>query len=73
MSNYIWLFGENLGKTANNNSYYFWKQINNIEDGIDKYIVLEKNKKNKEVYKKLTSNEQERVLWKNSYRHIKLL
>ena len=41
MSNYIWLFGENLGKTANNNSYYFWKQINNIEDGIDKYIVLE--------------------------------
>ena len=71
MSNYIWLFGENLGKTANNNSYYFWKQINNIEDGIDKYIVLEKNKKNKEVYKKLTSNEQERVLWKNSYRHIK--
>lgn len=23
---YIWLIGENLSETANNNSFYFWKQ-----------------------------------------------
>ena len=43
-NNYIWLFGENLGKTANNNSFYFWKHIiNKKKDNINKYIILEKN------------------------------
>lgn len=40
--NFIWLFGENLAATSNNNSYYFWKQVVARRDGIDKYLVLEK-------------------------------
>ena len=48
--NFIWLFGENLAATSNNNSYYFWKQVVRRRDGIDKYIVLEKNAANKETY-----------------------
>ena len=50
MENYIWLFGENRGNTANNNSFYFWKEVCNIKDGIDKYYVMYKNKQNKKVY-----------------------
>ena len=71
MSNYIWLFGENQGKTANNNSYYFWKHINKDEDGIEKYFVLEKNKQNNILYNMLSKKEQQYILWKNSYKHIK--
>ncbi len=56
--NFIWLFGENLGATANNNSYYFWKQVVLKRDGIDKYLVLEKNEKNKETYKNLSNEEK---------------
>ena len=47
---YIWIFGENLGSTANNNSFYFWKHVVNINDDIEKYLVLEKNESNKKVY-----------------------
>ena len=71
MNNYIWLFGENNATTANNNSYYFWKSIVNIEDGIDKYIVLQKNNKNKEIYNKLTDKEKKFVLWHNSIKHYR--
>ena len=38
--NYIWIFGENHGSTANNNSYFFWKHVVNFRDEIDKYIVF---------------------------------
>lgn len=72
MNNYIWLLGENDSATANNNSYYFWKQIVNKNDEIDKYIVLKKNKQNKEVYKSLSENERKFVLWKNSIKHYKM-
>ena len=34
-NNYIWLFGENVGKTSENNSFYFWKHCVNFNDGID--------------------------------------
>lgn len=70
-SKYIWLFGENNGKTANNNSYYFWKNVVNINDDIEKYIVLEINKQNKKVYNNLNDNEKRFVLWKNSVEHFK--
>lgn len=66
---YIWVFGENLGSTANNNSYYFWKHVVNIEDEIEKYLVLEKTESNKKAYDKLSKHEQKYVLWKNSKRH----
>lgn len=70
-NNYIWLFGENLGKTANNNSFYFWKHVvNKKKDNINKYIILEKNKENKEVYGKLNEREKKSVVWKNSIKHF---
>ncbi len=68
---YIWLLGENNGKTANNNSYYFWKNVVNIDDDIEKYLVLERNKTNRQVYNKLSKNEKKFVLWKNSIEHLK--
>lgn len=71
-SNYIWLFGENLGGTSNNNSYYFWKQVVLVKDGIDKYIVFEKNEANKKTYSYLTDEEKKFVVWKNSVKHFKL-
>lgn len=71
-NNYIWIFGENHGTTANNNSYYFWKQVVNKKDGIDKYIVFEKNEKMQEVYNNFSKYEQKFVIWKNSYKHWKL-
>ena len=56
--NFIWLFGENLAATSNNNSYYFWKQVVSRKDGIDKYIVLEKNTANKATYASLSDEEK---------------
>ena len=70
-NNYIWLFGENLGKTANNNSFYFCKNIvNKKKDNINKYIILEKNKNNKEIYEKLNEREKKSVVWRNSLKHF---
>lgn len=70
-NNYIWLFGENLGKTANNNSFYFWKHvINKKKDSINKYIILEKNKSNRELYKELNEKEKKSVVWRNSLKHF---
>ena len=31
MKKFIWLFGENLGNTYNNNSYYFWDEVCNVK------------------------------------------
>ena len=70
--NYIWVIGENHGSTANNNSYFFWKHIVNIKDGIDKYIVFQKNDNTKKVYNSLSSYEKRFVLWKNSINHFKV-
>ena len=39
INNYIWIFGENQGLTANNNSYYLWKYAVNIKDDIEKYTL----------------------------------
>ena len=72
MNNYVWIFGENQGKTANNNSFYFWKETVALDDNIDKYIVLQKNKKNKAVYNKLSSVEKKYVVWKNTFKHYKV-
>lgn len=40
MNRFIWLIGENLGETTNNNSFHFWKQIAEYDDNIDKYYIL---------------------------------
>lgn len=66
---YLWLFGENNASTANNNSYYFWKNVVNIDDDIEKYFVLEKNKKNKKIYNTLSPYEKKHIVWRNSVEH----
>ena len=72
MKKIIWLFGENESKTMNNNSYYFWKKVCNIDDEIDKYFVVIKNKRNKEIIDSLDAKLREKVIYKNSLRHWKL-
>lgn len=72
MKKYIWLFGENLGNTYNNNSYYFWDQVTEIDDEIDKYLILEKNKKSLNFYKKLSKIKKDKIIWRNSLKHFKL-
>lgn len=69
-NNYIWLFGENLGETANNNSFYFWKHIvSRNKERINKYFILTKNKKNKKIYNSLSKEEKKAIVWKNSIKH----
>ena len=66
---FIWLFGENLGKTANNNSFYFWQQVVEKEDEIEKYFVMCKNKKNMKVYKNLSNKAKKYIVWKDTIKH----
>lgn len=72
MGKFIWLIGENISQTANNNSYYFWRHIIERQDDIDKYFILEKNKKNVKLYKSLPQHCREFVVWRNSVKHLKL-
>lgn len=72
-NNYIWLFGENVGETANNNSFYFWKHsVEKYKDDIEKYFVVKKNKKNIEIYKTLTNEQKKYIIWKNSLKHYRI-
>lgn len=71
-NNYIWIFGENHGSTADNNSYLFWKQAVNVKDDIDKYIVFDKNEKTEAAFGAMSSYEKKFVIWKNSRKHHKL-
>ena len=71
-NNYIWLISENHGSTASNNSYFFWKRVVNIKDGIDKYVIFEKNKETQKTYDSLSDHEKKFVLWKNSRKHVKI-
>ena len=69
-NNFIWLFGENLSETANNNSFYFWKHVVNREDGIEKFLILTKSEKNIKIYNEFSDNEKRHVIWRNSLRHL---
>lgn len=69
MKKFLWLFGENLGNTSNNNSFYFWQHIVEKEDEIDKKFIIAKNKHNKRVYKRLTPKAKKNIIWKNSIKH----
>lgn len=69
---YIWLFGENLGETANNNSYYFWKHIIETYDEIDTYLILKKTEENTLLYKGMSERAKKYVIWRNSMEHIRL-
>ena len=68
---FIWLFGENLGDTMNNNSWYaFLEAINdqNLSD-IGSYFVLTKSKKNKRGVSCLDKECREHIVWRNSKLH----
>ena len=71
-NNFVWLFGENVGCSANNNSFYFWKQSVSKKDGIDKYFVMSKSHNNLDVYSTLSPEEKKFVLWKNSAKHFEI-
>lgn len=68
-SKFIWLFGENMGNTANNNSFYFWRHIVEKNDEIEKYFIMKKNKKNLKAYKSLSRKEKKNIVWKDSIKH----
>ncbi len=70
--NFIWLMGENVGVTANNNSFYFWKQTVSKKDDIEKYFVMTKNQTNLNIYNSLSSEEKKFVIWKNSAKHFEI-
>ncbi len=70
--NFIWLFGENLGSTSNNNSFYFWKKSVSKKDDIDKYFVMSKNQNNLSVYNTLSPDEKKFIVWKNSKKHFEI-
>ena len=72
MKKFIWLFGENLGNTYNNNSYYFWDEVCNVKDEINKYFILSRNKQNLDFYKTLPQDKQDKIVWKNSLKHMEL-
>ncbi len=72
MGRYIWLIGENLSRTANNNAYYFWRETVRVKDDIDKYLVLEKNRDNMMLYDNLSEDLKEFIIWRDTVRHLKL-
>ena len=68
---FIWLLGENEATTANNNAFYFWQYITAQRDDIAAYFVLTDTAAHRKLVRTLPAEEQSRVLWKNSYRHLK--
>lgn len=72
MKKFIWLIGENLGNSASNNSYFFWRRVVEQKDEIEKYFVLAKTKQNEAFCQSLPEEIRKFVLWKNSPRHFQL-
>ena len=72
MGKFIWLIGENLSKTADNNGYYFWRGAVKKKDDIDKYLVLEKNPDNVALYKSLPEYCKKFIVWRDTPEHLKL-
>ncbi|MCL1990905.1 MAG: CDP-glycerol glycerophosphotransferase family protein [Defluviitaleaceae bacterium] len=69
MKHFIWLFGENEGKTMNNNSFYFWQHVVNKGLEVQCYFVVTQNARNQLIFKTLSSELQEKVIFKNSQKH----
>ena len=69
---YIWLFGENRGRTTNNNSYYFWKHVVNFRDEVAAYFIMEFSFSNLGKYLSMNRRERRFVLWRNSFGHFRL-
>ncbi len=69
---YIWLFGENLGETANNNSFYLWKHIVENHDEVDAYFIAQKVPSILKKYKSLKEGAKKNFIWRNSKEHLLL-
>ena len=68
---YIWLFGENSGQTANNNSFYLWRHTTRYHSAdIDAYFIVESNPGTRAVFRMLTAEEKRRIVRRNSLKHI---
>lgn len=69
---FIWLFGENLGETMNNNSWYSFLRIANDDEfsDIDMYFVASNSGKNRAKVRGLSDEVRERVVWRNSIQHL---
>ena len=70
MKKFIWLIGENLGTTFDNNSYYFWDHNVLKDDEIDKYFVLDKNEKTISFYNSLPEEKKKYIIWRNTFKHL---
>lgn len=72
MGKFIWLIGENLGNTANNNGFYFWRHTVQIYDDIDKFYILAKTSDNISFYHSLSPELRKWIVWKDSLAHLRL-
>lgn len=66
---YIWLFGENVGKTANNNSFWMWNYIVQRHNDVDAYFIAEKNAQTVAIYRQLPAQIKQFWVWRNTIRH----
>lgn len=69
---FVWLFGENLGNTMNNNSWCYFEHVltnNEHTDSIDYYYIANKTRQNKKTHSMLPSRLKSRVVWRNSLKH----
>ena len=69
---YIWLFGEKLGESADNNSFYLWKHVVNKHDEVAAYFIACRTAQVLKVYRRLSSRERKYIVWRNSIGHIRL-
>lgn len=72
MGKFIWLIGENLSTTADNNAYYFWYGSVGRKDDIDKYLILTKTPEHQELCRNLPEEYRKYVVWRDSLEHLKL-
>lgn len=71
---FIWLFGENLGNTMDNNSWYSFIEIVNDPEfaDIDVYYIVKKTSSNYRCVKNLPLNTRKQIVWRNSQKHKQL-
>lgn len=66
----VWLFGENLGATANNNSFYMWRHVVNRHSAdVAPYLILERTDANRKTVANMSPHERNYVVWRNSPSH----
>ena len=71
---FIWLFGENLGKTMNNNSWYSFLRVANEDEfsDIDMYFIATSTARNRKAVHNMPQSIKDRIVWRNSIQHQSL-